>query len=101
MKFFLSENAFVREKDLYIDESIPLGQFLPQLHSIFDGTDGNVIRDAFGRKLSPCIVMEKGETLDLWIEKSGSLDMVTCLQVHLPPECSQTQAATLGIREYM
>ncbi|NJR43227.1 MAG: phosphotransferase [Akkermansiaceae bacterium] len=81
MKFFLSHSGFVKETDLYLDSSKPLGRFLPQLHTIVDGADGNVVKDAFGRPLPPCIVMEKGEALDVWIEKSGSLDMFTGLQV--------------------
>lgn len=81
MKFFLSEQSFAQERDLYMDRSNPLGQFLPELRMIVDGKSGVYIMDAFNRQLPPCIVMEKGEPLDMWIENTGSLDMVTCLQV--------------------
>jgi hypothetical protein len=80
MKFFLSENAFIQEKKLYTDPSIPLGKFLPQLHLIAEGEDSLV--DVEGNPMPPCIVMEKGESLDTWAESSGfKLDMFTGLQV--------------------
>jgi hypothetical protein len=81
IKFFLSSQGFINEKDLYLDSSKPLGKFLPKLRAIVDGKNGTMITDTFGRSLPPCIVMEKGEALDAWIEKSGSLDMFTGLQV--------------------
>lgn len=87
MKFFLSEQSFAQERDLYTDSSNPLGQFLPELRSIVDGATGDVILDAHNRQLPPCIIMEKGEPLDMWIEKSGYLDMVTGLQVWLSFSC--------------
>jgi hypothetical protein len=38
-------------------------------------------RDTQGRVMAPCIVMEKGEALDVWIQKSGEkMDMFTGLQ---------------------
>ena len=42
--------------------------------------------DGHGEALLPCIVIEKGESLDLWAAGTGDgLDMVTGLQVlHLP-----------------
>lgn len=40
------------------------------------------LTDAHGDPLPPCIVMEKGESLDVWAATSGDgLDMVTGLQV--------------------
>lgn len=38
--------------------------------------------DGDGNDLPPCIIMEKGESLDLWAASTGDgLDMVTGLQV--------------------
>jgi hypothetical protein len=35
--------------------------------------------------MPPCIIMEKGESLDVWIAKPGTdLDFFTGLQVHVP-----------------
>lgn len=37
--------------------------------------------DAYGGAMPPCIVMEKGESLDVWAASTGDgLDMVTGLQ---------------------
>lgn len=79
IKFFMSKSAFEQEQDLYTDTSLPLGQFLPQLHSIVLENSGLI--DAHGRSLPSCIVMEKGEALDVWIMESGHLDLVGGLQV--------------------
>lgn len=62
LKFFLSENAFVQEKRLYLDTSNPLGKFLPQLHSIAEGQTALV--DAQEDSMPSCIVMEKSESLE-------------------------------------
>ena len=73
--------AFNQEKALYVDSSQPLGKFLPQLHSIAEG-EGSGLRDASGALMPPCIIMEKGEALDVWIESSGDeIDLFTGLQV--------------------
>jgi hypothetical protein len=59
-----------------------------QVHRIVEqGEEGFV--DSYGNPLPPCIVMEKGESLDLWAASTGDgLDMVTGLQV--PPFCHLT-----------
>lgn len=96
MKFFLSSGSFEKETDLYLDSSKPLGQLLPQLRTIVDGKGRNVVQDAFGRPLPPCIVMEKGEALDVWIESSGSLDMFTGLQVQYSAACVYSYVGCCG-----
>lgn len=48
---------------------------------MLNGAQGRVVTDTFGRLLPPYVVMEKVETLDVWIEKSGFLDRFTGLQV--------------------
>lgn len=83
IKFFLSKGSFEDEVALYIDKSSPLGQFLPQLRNIAgaQGFDPPVL-DREGNALPPCIVMEKGESLDVWMQRNhGSVDMVTGFQV--------------------
>lgn len=83
LKFFLSEKAFIQEKGLYLDDQAPLGEFLPQLHSIKEGNTS--LTDSQGNALPPCIVMERGESLDTWVEVScgSKLDIFTGLQVRL------------------
>ena len=73
--------AFRQEKTLYEDPNQPLGKFLPQLHSIAEG-EASGLRDARGALMPPCIIMEKGEALDVWIDNSGdAIDLFTGLQV--------------------
>jgi hypothetical protein len=87
LKFFLSRTAFEHERRLYEDPDQPLGRFLPELHFIADGGD---FKDRYGNTMPPCIVMEKGEALDMWATRSsGAVDMVTGLQVlPLSPDLS-------------
>ena len=76
----LSAGAFKLERDLYLDPDQPLGKFLPQMLRIAEGPETG-LRDAEGGIMPPCIVMEKGEALDTWIENSGEkIDMFTGLQ---------------------
>eukprot|EP00892_Ulva_mutabilis_P004168 jgi/Ulvmu1/2122/UM127_0007.1 len=54
------------------------GRFLPQVEVVCDG--GAELVDSRGRPLPPCIVMEKGESLQDWSERA-SPDMFTALAV--------------------
>ena len=73
--------AFNQEKSLYVDTNQPLGKLLPQLHSVAEG-EASGLRDASGPLMPPCIIMEKGEALDVWIENSGEkIDLFSGLQV--------------------
>jgi hypothetical protein len=86
--FFISEEGFKQERSLYLSHDQPLGQFLPEMHSIVDASD-EPLMDTHGCPLPSCIVMEKGEALDLWTKSTGEgIDMVTGLQV-----CYQSHAA--------
>ena len=71
-----------------MDPTQPLGKFLPQLHSIAEG-EASGLRDARGALMPPCIIMEKGEALDVWIENSGdAIDLFAGLQVcPVVPSC--------------
>lgn len=82
IKVFLSRRAFEDEARLYEADSCPLGHFLPQVRDIVPNRDAQLV-DAAGSPLPPCIVMEKGESLDVWMLRSADMgiDMVTGLQV--------------------
>lgn len=67
LKFFVSPNAFDRERRLYGDPT--LGVLLPRLGRVCTNADG-AITDAFGEPLPPFIVMEKGEALDEWSRRA-------------------------------
>ena len=71
-----------------MDPTQPLGKFLPQLHSIAEG-EASGLRDARGALMPPCIIMEKGGALDVWIENSGdAIDLFAGLQVcPVVPSC--------------
>ena len=71
--------AFKRERDLYLDPTQPLGRFLPQLHNILEGEECG-LRDNRGGLMPPCIIMEKGEALDTWIDSSSaSIEVFRCM----------------------
>lgn len=82
LKFFLSDTAFEQEAKLYEDPEQPLGRFLPELRCILDRNRGNELLDRDGKPLPACIVMERGEALDVFTARMDKgLDMVTGLQV--------------------
>lgn len=66
LKFFLNPRDFRSEKAVYSDS--PLGELLPLHYGLYDNEDG-VLMDSFGNNLPPCIVMEKGESLDEWTRR--------------------------------
>ena len=110
VKFFLDRDAFLTEAALYAacapraddtdlltakgrsgdaaaahspaTEATSVGavsNFLPQVEAVCDGlADGGI--DTQGRQLPPCIVMEKGESLQDWSDR-GESDLYTTLAV--------------------
>ena len=63
--------------------AVPLSQvavsFLPQVEAVCDGSAGG-LEDPRGRWLPPCIVMEKGESLQDWSDRAHA-DLFTSLAV--------------------
>lgn len=87
IKFFVSTSAFEKERGLYTDARQPLGRFLPQLHSVAERPE-ELLKDAHGEVLPPCIIMEKGDALDAWVQNccegpDSGVDQVTGIQVRL------------------
>jgi hypothetical protein len=81
IKFFLSMAAFKDESEQYTNKDNPLIDFPPRLHALVDNSDGH-FKDAFGHAMPPCIVMERGESLDKWVQRNKrKMDMFTCMQV--------------------
>eukprot|EP00892_Ulva_mutabilis_P002882 jgi/Ulvmu1/12595/UM092_0025.1 len=68
MKFFAVRSAFDAESALYLDSGNPLGAFLPKLQALIDNAEGEIV-DPHGAPMPPCIVMEKGEALDVWCDR--------------------------------
>ena len=81
IKFFATRDAFIDEAALYSDSQNPLSKLLPRVREICDNVDGR-ITDAAGEALPPCIIMEKGEALNIWSRRNkGGIDHMTALQV--------------------
>ena len=79
MKFFLCPAAFQRAKTLYTDSSKPLGHFLPAMARMHEVGE---LTGVHGDALPACIIMQPGESLDLYMRHKGhKLDLITCLKV--------------------
>lgn len=70
LKAFATSAAFKAEAALYNDGDKPLGAFLPNMREILD-TGSRNFRDPHGHIMPPCIIMEKGESLDFWRERAA------------------------------
>jgi hypothetical protein len=55
---------FDAEVDVY--QNSPLGKLLPKVDGFFANQDNPAFVDPSGHRLPPCIVMERGESLDEW-----------------------------------
>ncbi|NJR42367.1 MAG: hypothetical protein HC767_06605 [Akkermansiaceae bacterium] len=64
----------------------PLGKLLPRLEGIIDNADGALV-DPAGHKLPPCIIMERGESLDEWSRRRKP-DMWAAMPVRPAPPLS-------------
>lgn len=81
VKFFLSHSAFQQEMAQYTDSDNPLRRFLPPVHALVDNSNCTHV-DGNGHPMPSCIIMEKGESLDLWMKRSRQhMDTFTCMQV--------------------
>lgn len=80
LKFFVMPQDFASEVDVYSNS--PLGKLLPRLEGIIDNKDGKVV-DPAGNKMPPCIIMERGESLDEWSRRRKP-DMWAAMPVRAP-----------------
>ena len=80
IKFFTARDAFEREDALYSNKV--LRDMMPAVKMIEANAD-NAIRSTSGWPFPPCIVIERGESLDKWAERLRP-DFVTILQVWPP-----------------
>jgi hypothetical protein len=77
IKFFTYEPAFEAERVLY--ENPELRPMMPATREIIENKDGrNAIQ---GYTFPPCIVQERGESLEAWAQHEEA-DFITTLQVH-------------------
>ena len=78
LKFFLCPAAFQRAKTLYTDTSKPLGHFLPAMARMHEAGE---LTGVHGDALPACIIMQPGESLDLFMRHKRKLDLISCLKV--------------------
>lgn len=57
---------------------------MPATHAIVDNADGSV-HASNGYVFPPCIIIERGESLDQWARRESERDFVTTLQVCFTP----------------
>lgn len=72
-KFFLSEKAFEAEVVAFTEGRNPLTQFLPEIRTIKPKSVAKHEVDNVqvgGQPLPSCIVMERGESLDIWTNRA-------------------------------
>ena len=81
IKMFAVPTAFAAEAAMYKDSTI--SNFLPRVEAMHDGNDAD-ITDPAGSALAPCIVMEKGESLNEWSERAEP-DLFMSIAVRLSP----------------
>jgi hypothetical protein len=77
IKFYTQFAAFSRERDLYSDPT--LREMMPATQQII-GNEDRAIHMPDGYVFPPAIVIEKGESLDVWASRERK-DFVTILQV--------------------
>jgi hypothetical protein len=84
IKFYVQRTAFERERVLYQDEA--LRSMMPATHALVDnlpsGPAGEVLRAPNGYVFPPCIIIERGESLDEWARRETP-DFITIMQVRV------------------
>ena len=95
MKFFVHRTAFEHEAAQYQNPDSPFKQFLPLSRSIVSNEDGAFV-DASGNAMPPCIVVEKGESLDIWVQRNKrAMDPFSCMQEHALVRFTNTVAVLI------
>jgi hypothetical protein len=76
IKFYIQQDAFARERDLYMQPI--LREMMPATQEIISNEAGR-IRTPGGFVFPPAIVIEKGESLDVWANREAH-DFSTLMQ---------------------
>ena len=88
LKFFVAAKEFESEVDVY--QNSPLGKLLPKVEGMYDNKDAMLL-DPSGNKLPPCIIMERGESLDEWSRRRKP-DMWAAMPVRARPRLPSLDA---------
>ena len=81
VKFFFKRHAFDAEVELYRD---PVLRGMMPATRAFVGNDASDERSAGGYAWPPCIIIERGESLQEWHRREGE-DFITTVQVPALP----------------
>ena len=85
MQFYTKADAFERELALYSDPV--LSSLMPARHDVLANSDGALRAPVTGLRLPPCIVLERGESLDEFARRVD-FDFFTVMQARLRPIAS-------------
>ena len=77
-RFYTWRSAFERERALYEDAA--LRPMMPATHAIVANADG-ALKARSGYVWPPCIIIERGESLEQWDKRYAGRDFITTLQV--------------------
>jgi hypothetical protein len=77
LKFFIAPEEYEAEANVYGNAA--LSKLLPRLTACIENKVG-VLVDPSGKKLPPCIIMERGESLDEWCRRNQP-DFLTSMRV--------------------
>jgi hypothetical protein len=80
LKFFIAPEDYQAEASVYRNPD--LRTLLPRLEACIENEDG-VLVDHSGQNLPPCIIMERGESLDEWCHRQQP-DMSAAVVVRSP-----------------
>ena len=81
MKFFVNQEDFEDERSMYlrsdgtISEHLAADLKLPRHHIILDNQEQR-LKDRDRNVLPPCIVIERGESLDLWSQRARPCPLI-------------------------
>jgi hypothetical protein len=101
IKFFIARNAFDRENELYSNKV--LRGMMPAVKHIESNDDGSIC-SVGGWAFPPCLVLERGESLDKWAERLKP-DFPTILQVgclaHIKSSATSMTDLSMHARQFV
>jgi hypothetical protein len=81
VQFYTHREAFDSELELYSDPT--LQQLMPARHEVVPNGDGRTVSPS-GFPFPPCIVLERGESLDEFA-RNVAYEFITVMQARAPP----------------
>lgn len=101
LKFFISREKFEAERTVFAHWI--LGAMMPRLEGMYDNRDA-ALQDPRGHALPPCVIMERGESLQQWFKRRKP-DLRTALPVRphrlCPPAYAFETSAAATMSNFM